>query len=420
MNVWVVPILGSSTVVALALLLLWWRKTTSRHIESLQSFQPRILVTGSRGKSSTVRLLHSALQQNGKKPWSRVTGTVTEEISANGEQYFLSRSGQPTVLEFVNTVRRAQKHHSDSLVIECMAVTPELIRLTQTNFIQAQISIVTNVRADHLEDEGITLSEIAHSLSGIAEGAQLVITTDRNQDLIQILSQQAENYGARFIATSGDDVNREILDQLPNQHPDNIACVLAVCAELNIPVESAIAGMKKATTEPFANDPISHQWGFEGKGFQFLSLGTINDPESARAAIEKTSSRLSPDTTKSALIISRWDRPLRSMEFAGLLGIDEFDQIFLAGPLYRVIRHHLHKAGWPKEKIHAFRWIDVRSRKSALRRMAKQTDGKSNIAIFELANIEPAISLRLAQLLKPYSLADGNEFGSNRTKRVAQ
>jgi len=108
------------------------------------------------------------------------------------------------------------------------------------------------------------------------------------------------------------------------------------------------------------------------------------------------------------------------MEFAGLLGIDEFDQIFLAGPLYRVIRHHLHKAGWPKEKIHAFRWIDVRSRNSALRRLSKQSDGESKIAIFELANIEPAISLRLARLLKPYSLADGNDFGSNRTKRVAQ
>lgn len=417
MNVWVVPALGSSTVVALAFLLLWWRRKTALHSQSLQNFHPRILVTGSRGKSSTVRLLHAALKQNGNQPWSRVTGTVTEEIGPDDKQHFLSRRGQPTVLEFVNTVQRARKQNAKSLVIECMAVKPELIRLTQTQFIQAEISIVTNVRADHLEDEGITLAEIAYSLSGISAGAKLVITTDRNQELTEILSEQAQSHGARFLVATGEDVPQDILDRLPTQHPDNIACVLAVCAELNIPAEVAIAGMVSATEEPFARDPISHRWDFAEKEFSFISLGTINDPESARAALKNTSERLPDGTTKSALIISRWDRPLRSMEFAGLLGLDEFDQIFLAGPLYRVIRRHLHKAGWPKEKIHAFRWLDVRSTHAAMHRLAKQSDDAKSVAIFEMANIEPAISLRLARLLKPFALADGNEFGTNRPKR---
>ena len=46
----------------------------------------KILVTGSRGKSSIVRLLHAAFAAAGNETWARITGVVPRELGPDGER----------------------------------------------------------------------------------------------------------------------------------------------------------------------------------------------------------------------------------------------------------------------------------------------------------------------------------------------
>ncbi|HPI98954.1 MAG TPA: hypothetical protein PLV56_09425, partial [Synergistales bacterium] len=53
----------------------------------------KILVTGSRGKSSLVRLIHSALLANGIKAYGRITGVIPRELTPCGEVQILRTNG---------------------------------------------------------------------------------------------------------------------------------------------------------------------------------------------------------------------------------------------------------------------------------------------------------------------------------------
>ena len=131
MEALIIPALGTSAVLAATVLVLVWDRRCRRHVAALADLSPRILVTGTRGKSSTVRLLHAVLRAADRAPWGRVTGTVAEELAPTGATEPVVRTGQHSVLELFATVRRARAAGARSLVVECMAVNPELIALTQ-------------------------------------------------------------------------------------------------------------------------------------------------------------------------------------------------------------------------------------------------------------------------------------------------
>ena len=406
----IVPILGISVVVTFSTLLLLWELRCRRHIRALDGLQPRIIVTGTRGKSSTVRLIHAALRADERRPWGRVTGTVTEEISPENRQFLLDRSGQTSIIEFLATVHRARVAGSDCLITESMAVKPELIDLTQRTFVRGDICVITNIRVDHMEDEGLDLLEIARSLSGIADAGCMVITSERDPELIALLRDQSMSAGARFVVTRGDRVDPRILAALPAEFPDNVAIALAIADELGIDPTTATQGMARATHEPFAVDPITHQFVVGRSTFTVASLGATNDPESARAELDAVEAVLGDSDRRIGVITSRWDRPLRSIEFAGFADPAEFDVILLAGPLYRVMRRNLARSGWDLTRVHPLRWADLRSRASLLRRFDHLGEERSRVSVITLANIDPPISQRFLALLEPFRIGDRTEF----------
>lgn len=421
MKTLIVPILGTSTVAIFAVLVYLWDRRCRRHVRTLDSFDPRIIVTGTRGKSSTVRLIHSVLRAAGGRPWARVTGTVTEEIDPDNHQQLLARSGQTSVIEFLGTVSRAEAAHATSLVTESMAVKPELIELSQDTFVRARICVVTNVRADHMEDEGLDLHEIAHSLASIGSGAELLVTCEHDAEIVSILRDETTMRGARFIHARASDVAPDVLAQLPDEHPDNVAVVLAIAEELGISPQTAVAGMRRTTHEPLAVEPITHRTTIDGTVYTFANLGAINDPESSRVVLDEVESELASDTWRIGIISSRWDRPLRSMEFAGFTDPTEFDRLLLAGPLFHVMRRQLKRNGWDLANVRSLRWIDLRSTASFLRRLTGLSEGHERVTVVNLANVDPPVTVRLLAVLDPYRIersAEASEAISDDDQRV--
>ena len=405
----VVPAAGISAAVAGVILMVAWQRRCQRHRRDLDALDVRIMVTGTRGKSSTIRLLHAVLAEAGLRPWGRITGTVTEELTPDSERLDIVRTGQNSVVEMFDTVRRATRGGAHSLVAECMAVNPALIELTQTAFLRAGISVITNIRADHLEDEGLDLHEIARSLAVVAEGAEVVITAEADPEVRRALAEGVGSYSAELLFVDGAALDPAVIAALDGEHPDNVAIVLAVADRLGIDVRTAIHAMQGATHEPLSRALVGHRVEEGSRTYTVAMLGAINDPQSARLALREVESEEPDAAARVAVVISRWDRPLRSLQFAGFVDPSEFDSVLLAGPLYHPMRRVLLANGWSPRAIRTLRWVDVRNVSALVRRIDAVVPHHSEVLVVNLANIDPPIIRQVLEVLEPYELSKGGE-----------
>ncbi len=151
-------------------------------MNSIHSIPIRILVTGSRGKSSLVRLLSAALVSFGLKVRGRITGVLPRELLPGDgvlcplKETLLLRSGPASVEEmrwWLSTLPRG----TDAVVMENSAVAPELQSLA-FRWLQPGCTVLTNIRPDHEEIWGRGGREnAAYALcSGIGDTRETVCT----------------------------------------------------------------------------------------------------------------------------------------------------------------------------------------------------------------------------------------------------
>ena len=91
----------------------------------LRSVQ-RVLVTGSRGKSSTVRFLHAAMNDAGLQTCARITGVVPRELGPDGNRT-ISRSSGAHVEEMRWWLRQLPAS-TQCIVMENSAISPDLLK----------------------------------------------------------------------------------------------------------------------------------------------------------------------------------------------------------------------------------------------------------------------------------------------------
>jgi hypothetical protein len=133
----------------------------------------RILVSGSRGKSSVVRLLHAGLNATGIPTWSRITGTDPRQLEPDGERS-IERAAGAHVEEmrwWLGQVPAA----AGALVMENSAVTPELQPLAAA-WLRPDVTVLTNVLPDHQEAWGVDERDAVLALvPGLPRGGTVVI-----------------------------------------------------------------------------------------------------------------------------------------------------------------------------------------------------------------------------------------------------
>lgn len=122
-----------------------------------------VLVTGSRGKSTIVRLLHAALQNAGLETHARITGVVPRELGPLGTRPILRSSGAH--VEEMRWWLRQLPETADAIVLENSAITPELQHLAG-HWLQPELTILTNTLADHQELWGPDEASAARVLAG--------------------------------------------------------------------------------------------------------------------------------------------------------------------------------------------------------------------------------------------------------------
>ncbi|MFO7610548.1 MAG: hypothetical protein R6X35_15400 [Candidatus Krumholzibacteriia bacterium] len=280
----------------------------------------RIIVTGTRGKSSLVRILTAACRAEVPATLGKTTGDAPELLLPDGTCERLRRRGPARLTEQIRLLERCRALGIECLVVESMTITPEVMR-AETRLLRPTHAAVVNVRDDHRETLGDDPdAQRAHYLAALPAEA-VCLTRDRR------LLAQAKAAGGPVFAPLPDgaeaDPDRSVPDSMLRLAYD----VLGACG-LDTPrarqaARTAAAGLVAAPR------PVAAA----GGGLTFLDAFSANDPESFAQLWAHWRQRLgSAATPWTVLLATRADRPLRTIQFCRWLAArDDVDEVLLAG-----------------------------------------------------------------------------------------
>lgn len=301
-------------------------------------------VNGTRGKSTVTRLIAAGLRAGGLRVVCKTTGTDPIVSDADGSEHPIRRIAPSNIREQLRILHRAAAQNADVLVIECMAVQPELQRVTQHEMLLGDVGVITNVRLDHTDVMGQTLEEIAASLCSTVPANGVLFTTEER--VAPLLSEAAAASGSAFFRV------RPQGDEPPFDFAENIALALAVCAHLGVARETALRGMRS-----FSRDPYALSLRRLGGGI-FVNALSVNDPDSTQAVYHAVRQRLSGEITRTILLFNnRVDRGTRTRDMVRTALALMPDEVWLMGGGQEYCRRTLRKNGFsaPVKKLgHSF------------------------------------------------------------------
>jgi gamma-polyglutamate synthase len=304
------------------------------HERRLRRIPIRIHVNGTRGKSSVVRLIASGLREAGIRTCAKTTGDRPNLIYPDGSEEFIRRRGRSRIQEQMEFIRKAAREKAEAVVVECMAIDPQLQWISEHRMIRSTLGVITNVRLDHLEVMGKDRDEIAGALSAtIPENGVLV--TGEQQYLERIGSVAVARHTRVYAPVSESDGSKGL-----EPHDENLLIARKVLDILGIPWGC----LSRSRSKPgLPCTPSLTRIRIEESSITFADAFSVNDVDSMklfqRTLIEKECPR--PFV---ALLNNRADRPLRMLSFASFLTQEPlYDHIMLTGENRRLARRAIER-----------------------------------------------------------------------------
>jgi len=321
-----------------------------RHNRTLRRIPIRVHVNGTRGKSSVTRLIAGGLRAGGIRTFAKTTGTMARMIYPDDSEVDVYRVGRPNIIEQIRIVRRAVEVDAEALVIECMAVSPDLQPVTELRLIQSTVGVITNVRADHLDVLGPTVEDAARALALTLPLGGPAFTTERKR--WGILQDEARRRHAALHLVDGADIADGELEGFSYiEHAENVALALAVCAHFGVERSTALRGMHAARPDP----GVLHRYFLHvgGKEIQFVNAFAANDPDSTRIIWRRLGhDRAMPGVERIVLANCRNDRPQRSGQIAELVARDlPSEHVVLSGEGTALVAIRAAAHGLPRERL---------------------------------------------------------------------
>jgi poly-gamma-glutamate synthase PgsB/CapB len=294
-------------------------------------------VAGTRGKSTTTRLIAAGLRAGGFRVIAKTTGTEPRLIRPDGSETAWRRRGPASVREQTRFLAEAARIGVDAAVVECMAIRPEMIFASENHLIRATTAVITNVREDHLEDLGKHPDAAADAVRWAVPANGRLIVAD--EAITAALRSFAEQRGAKIgvVETAG-----------LGAFAANRALALAVCAAHGVPAATAGPAMDNASADPggfFARDLTTG-----GKAVRFANAFACNDV----ASLALLWSSVHGVGRPVVLLNARHDRPLRTRRFLEfLVAQTPAPMLFVAGdPLAFLLAR---RAGFKRGAVHRLR-----------------------------------------------------------------
>lgn len=243
----------------------------------------RILVNGTRGKSTVTRLIAAGLRAGGIRAIAKTTGSAARLILPDGSEQSIRRKGQATIMEHAWLAHMAQKARAQAMVAECMAIRPDTLSVLENALSQSTIGIITNVRLDHEDTMGGSLASIAECLSlAIPRNGRLLLAAHDEPEWLSIIRKQAIERGTALeIVVPGPEIEGYCGRFAYPMFAENLALALAACAACGVPHEIALQGMLDAAPDPGVWPTLELER--NGKQYRIINGFAANDAESTLA-----------------------------------------------------------------------------------------------------------------------------------------
>jgi poly-gamma-glutamate synthase PgsB/CapB len=278
---------------------------------ALSAVPIRIHVNGTRGKSTVTRLVAGALREAGIPTLAKTTGTAPRLILPDGSERVIRRRAPASIREQLWFMREARRLKASAVVVECMAVDPDLQAITEHEMIRATIGVITNARLDHGDVMGATVEQVAEALAATIPDAGVLVLGPTSG--LEILERVACARGTRVVhapAGNGAGAGAGPAEPAPPWVADNVQVALAVTRLLGIDDALALRGMRSASPDPGAVH--AGAIAVAGRRVAYIDASAANDPASLGQVLG--------ERTLDAVFVfqHRADRPHRLRQFADL------------------------------------------------------------------------------------------------------
>ncbi len=305
-----------------------------------------ITVTGTRGKSTVVRLLASILRENGGVVLAKSTGSQAQYVLPDGTVEDVARRGLVSILEQKKALKKAVILKADCLVAEIMSIRPENHLVESQRILKPNMVILTNVRKDHTDAMGEREDDIARVLNlDFPKGAAVYVSQDSQQyideEIVQTRSLQLRVVPRTSMLSPADPKS-----PLPrNEFSENLDLVAAVARGLNIEDAVIVRGIQNAIHDIGRFTIWSLQ--LNGKKIFAVNAFAANDPDSTLKVLAKTHELLAGKPRAfTGLLNLRADRPERTLQWIEALNsgvAKEFSQLYVLGGHANVVKRKIDK-----------------------------------------------------------------------------
>ena len=323
---------------------------TRRHQRHLVQVPVRVHVNGTRGKSSVTRLIAAGLRAGGMRTFAKTTGTMARIIWPDGSEADVYRVGRPNIIEQTRIVRRAVESGAEAMVIECMAVSPELQPIAELRLIRSTVGVITNARADHLDVMGPTVDDVALALAETAPRNGHLFTAERAR--AHLIERVARARGSEMHITDEATASASELSGFSYfEHAENLALALAVCGHLGVARDVSLAGMHRARPDPGALRRYTVRSG--AKTVTFVNAFAANDPDSTLLIWQRLGLEQSEAGVKRIVLANcRDDRLQRSGQIAEFISRSvRVDHAVLTGLGTELVAYQAVQKGLARDRI---------------------------------------------------------------------
>ncbi|GAB4537668.1 MAG: hypothetical protein Fur0020_06390 [Thermodesulfovibrionia bacterium] len=319
--------------------------TQSRGIRKVRRSFPLVIGGwGTRGKSGTERLKASLINALGYSLVSKTTGCEAFFLYSPRfgrlEELFIFRPyDKATIWEQDNLMRLAASLRCDAYLWECMGLTPSYVRILQRKWSCDDISTLTNAYPDHEDIQGPAGINIAEVMTEFIPHNAVLLSSEEQMKPILAEGAKRMNNRVRFVNwLDAGLLTPDVIKRFPyEEHPYNIALVLALAEEMGIEKDFALKEMADRVVPDIGVLKRFPTASVRTRRLEFINGMSANERYGClsnwhRMGFDTHDYINNPSELLSTVVNNRADRVARSQVFARLIVEDiSVDRHFLIG-----------------------------------------------------------------------------------------